>query len=148
MFNAFINDSDSEIKCTLSRFVDDVKLCGELDTPKEWETIWGDLDKLKKWALHESRHDERQGRLTQERQYAKGTRDGLYENMKRAKRIVKGPGYITQEEWLRRLGLFSLEKKRLKSDLIAVYNFHMRKRRQGGDDLFSLVSGDNTQATL
>lgn len=53
MFNAFISDSDSEIKCTLSRFVNDVKLSGEFDAPKEWDTIQEDLDKLKKWALHE-----------------------------------------------------------------------------------------------
>lgn len=53
MFNAFVNDSDSEIKCNLSRFVDDVKLSGEFDTPKRWATIYKDLDKLKKWAFHE-----------------------------------------------------------------------------------------------
>ena len=55
--------------------------------------------------------------------------------------MVKGLEDVTYEEQLRIFGLFSLEKRRLRGDLIAVYSFRMRGRREGGADLF-LMSSD------
>ncbi|CAM5146443.1 unnamed protein product [Natator depressus] len=231
LFNIFINDLDAGINCTLSKFADDTKMEGEVDTLEGRYRVQSDLNKLEDWdkrillrfhkdkcrVLHLERknpmHHYRLGtdwlssssaekdlgitvdeKLDMSQQCALIAKkangilgcisrsiasrwreviiplysalvrphleycvqfwsphyrrdvDNLERVQWRATKMIRGLGHMTYEERLRELGLYSLQKRGVRGDLIAAFNYLKWGSKEDGPQLFSVVADDKTRS--
>jgi len=77
-------------------------------------------------------------------QHRKGT-DLLKQVQRRATKMIRGLKHLSSEERLRELGLFSLEKRRLRGHFIAAFQYLKGPYKKAGEGLFARAWSERTR---
>ena len=63
----------------------------------------------------------------------------------RVTRLIPGLARLSYEEWLKETGLYTLERRRLRGDMIEIFKIMKGAEKISADELFNRVDSDRTR---